>query len=76
MKAEVENALRKTERGKYLLEVCKSDLDVTEAVESAYADGVRAGRERHLAIDRVGGSEALKAAELLTSAIKSVRKVQ
>jgi hypothetical protein len=60
MKAEVENALRKTERGKYLVEVSKSDLDVTVAVESAYADGVRAERERHLAIDRIGDRRRLR----------------
>ena len=75
MKAEVENALRRTETGKYFVEACKADPDLAGAVESAYADGVRAERERQLAIDRVGGPEALKAAELLTSAIKSVRKV-
>jgi len=75
MKAEVQNALRKTEIGKYLVEVCKSDPDLTEAVESAYADGARAERERRLAIDRAGGPDAFKAAELLTSAIKSIRKV-
>jgi hypothetical protein len=43
MKAEVQNALRKTEIGKYLVEVCKSDPDLTEAVESAYADALPIG---------------------------------
>ena len=74
MKAEVQNALRKTEIGKYLVEVCKSDPDLTEAVESAYADGVRVEREKQLAIDRVGGPDALKVAELLASAMQRVRK--
>jgi hypothetical protein len=72
MKAEVENAFRKTERGKYLVEVCKSDPDLSEAVESAYADGVRAERERQLAIDHVGGPDAFEAAELLASTMQRV----
>jgi hypothetical protein len=76
MKSEVENALRKTERGKYLVEVCKSYPDLTEAVDSAYSDGVRAERERQLAIDRAGGPDAFKAAELLTSTMQRVRKGQ
>jgi hypothetical protein len=76
MKEEAENALRKTERGKYLVEACKSDPDLTEAVESAYADGARAERERQLAIDRAGGPDAFKAAELLASAMQRVRKGQ
>jgi hypothetical protein len=74
MKTEVESALRKTERGKYLVEACKSDPDLTEAVESAYADGTRAERERQLAIDRVGGENAFKAAELFASTMRSVRE--
>jgi hypothetical protein len=74
MRVEVENALRRTQTGKYLVEACKSDPELAEAVESGYGDGVRAERERQLAIDRVGGSDALKAAELLAFAIKSVRK--
>jgi hypothetical protein len=76
MKTEVESALRKTERGKYLVEACKSDPDLTEAVESAYADATRAERERQLAIDRVGGPDAFKAAELLASTMQRVRKGQ
>jgi hypothetical protein len=76
MKPEVENALRKTERGKYLVAICKSDPDLTEAVESAYADGARAECERQVAIDRVGGENAFKAAELLASTMQRVRKGQ
>jgi hypothetical protein len=75
MKAEVENALLKTERGKYLAEACKSNPELDEAVESGYADAARVERARHLAIDRAGGPDAFKAAELLASAIKRVRKV-
>jgi hypothetical protein len=75
MRVEVENVLRRTQTGKYLVEACKSDPELAEAVESGYADGVRAERERQLAIDRVGGPDAFKAAELLASAIKRVRKV-
>jgi hypothetical protein len=41
MKAEVGNALRRTETGKYLVEACKADPNLAEAVEAAYADGVR-----------------------------------
>jgi hypothetical protein len=74
MKAEVQNAFRKTEIGKYLVEVCKSDPDLTEAVESAYADGVRTERERQLAVDRVGGENAFKAAKLLASTMQRVRE--
>ena len=76
MMIEVENALRKTHTGKYLVEACKADPDLAEAVESAYAHGVRAERERQLAIDRVGGPDVLKAAELLASTIQRVRKGQ
>jgi hypothetical protein len=76
MKEEVENALRKTERGKYLAEACKSDPELAEAVESAYADGARAERERQLAIDRAGGPDAFKAAELLAWAMQRVRTNQ
>jgi|GraSoi2013_100cm_1033763.scaffolds.fasta_scaffold75320_4 hypothetical protein len=75
MKAEVESALRRTETGRYLVKACKSDPELSQAVECAYADGVRAERERQLATDRAGGPDAFKAAELLTSAIKSVQKV-
>jgi hypothetical protein len=76
MKEEAENALRRTETGRYLVEACKSDPDLTEAVESAYADGVRVEREKQLAIDRVGGPDAFKAAELLASTMQRVRKGQ
>jgi hypothetical protein len=76
MKEEAENALRRTETGRYLVEACKSDPDLTEAVESAYADATRAERERQLAIDRVGGPDAFKAAELLASTMQRVRKRQ
>jgi len=60
MKAEIESALRKTETGKYLVEACKSDPELAKVLESAYEDGVRAERERQLAIDRVGGADAFK----------------
>jgi hypothetical protein len=76
MKEEAENALRRTETGRYLVEACKSDPDLTEAVESAYADGVRVEREKQLAIDRVGGPDAFKAAELLASTMQRVRRGQ
>jgi hypothetical protein len=62
MKIEVESALRRTETGRYLVEACKSNLEMTEAVESAYSYGIRAERERQLAIDRVGGPDALNRA--------------
>ena len=75
MKAEVENALRRTETRKYVVEVCKNNLEITEMVEDAYADDVRAEHERRLAIDRAGGPDAFKAAELLASTTQRVRKV-
>jgi hypothetical protein len=39
-KMEVESALRRTETGRYLVEACKSDPELAEAVESGYASGV------------------------------------
>jgi hypothetical protein len=72
MKAEVVSAFRKIQTGKYLMEVCKSAPELAEAVESAYLNAVRAERERQLAIDRVGGPDAFKAAELLASTVQRV----
>lgn len=46
MKAEVENALRRTLACKYLVEACKADPDLAGAVEAAYADGVRVERAK------------------------------
>jgi hypothetical protein len=43
-------------------------------VEEGYGDGVRAERERHLAIDRAGGQVAFEASELLASAPRNVRE--
>ncbi len=76
MKEEVEKALRKTEAGRYLVEACRSNPEMAAVAEEGYADGVRAERERHLVIDRVGGPDAFKAAELLASTMERVRKGQ
>jgi hypothetical protein len=75
MRPELEQRFRKTESGKYLLSVAKADASIEEALEQGFQEGVIWERKRQLAIDRVGGLEAFKAAELLTSAIKSIRKV-
>jgi hypothetical protein len=76
MKIEVENALGKTQTGTYVVEVCRNNPEITELVEDAYADGVKAERERQLAIDRAGGPDAFKAAELLASTMQRMRKGQ
>jgi hypothetical protein len=75
MRPELEHGFRKAELGKYLLAAANADASIEEALEQGFQEGVMQERERHLAIDRAVGPDAFKAAELLTSAIKSIRKV-
>jgi hypothetical protein len=74
MKAEVENALRRTETGEYLLKACKADSDLAVAVESDTRTPSESNARVPACYRRAGGPGAFKAAELLASAIKRVRK--
>jgi hypothetical protein len=74
MRPEIEQSLRKAELGNYLVEAAKADASIDEALEKGFQEGVIRERERRLAIDRVGGKEALQAAECLASAMRTVRE--
>jgi len=75
MRPELEQSLRKAALGRYLIEAAKADNSIEEALEQGFQEGMTQERARQLAIDRAGGPDAFKAAELLASAIKRVRKV-
>jgi hypothetical protein len=72
MRPELQQSLRKSELGKYLLAAAKVDASIEEALEQGFQDGVMQERQRQLAISRVGSEEALKAANALLSALESV----
>jgi hypothetical protein len=74
MRPELEQSLRKAELGRYLIKAAEADTSFEEALEQGFQKGVTQERERQLAIDRAGGPDAFKAAELLASAIKRARK--
>lgn len=76
MRPELEQGFRKAELGKYLLAAARADASIDEALEQGFKEGVMHERERQLAIDRAGGPDAFKAAELLASAMQRVRKGQ
>jgi hypothetical protein len=76
MRLELERSLRKAELGKYIIQAAKADPTIAATLETAYQQGVMQERERHLAIDRAGGPDAFKAAELLASTMQRMRKGQ
>jgi hypothetical protein len=76
MRPELEHSLRNSELRKYLLAAAKADASIEEALEQGFQDGVMQEREKQLAIDRAGGPDAFKAAELLALTMQRVRKDQ
>jgi hypothetical protein len=73
MRPELEHSLRKADLGKYLIKAAEADTSIEDALEQGFQEGVMREREHQLTIDRVGGKEALEAANALSAALKRVK---
>jgi hypothetical protein len=74
MRPELEQSLRNSEFGKYLIEAAKADASIEEALEQGFQESVMQERKRQLRIARVGSESAPEVANLLSDALVRTRQ--